>query len=228
MKKIVFGLFILIFSVFFIQNNHTFVWAQEEAQPSTAENTAKEAFDALQKAKKKNERLYRAAFQYMLRAGYLENHGSKTAREIEFGLIATGVKKRYPDSADAEDAEYKILANLFKKAQINPVQEIRESIANGGILPGARAIIGANNQDVGTKYVGEVVIPKFVNTILVLSLSVSTILLIAGGAMYVFSSGEDEMKTKAKDIIFWTIVGIIIIAMSYTIIKFVITLNFEI
>ena len=44
--------------------------------------------------------------------------------------------------------------------------------------------------------------------------------------MFLISSGDDELKTKAKDTIFWGIVGVAIAVMSYAMVKFVVGLDF--
>ena len=118
--------------------------------------------------------------------------------------------------------ELKELETLFKKVSSNPVEELRMSLPDGGgVLPGSK-------KTAGVVYAKETLLPKLTNTLLVLALSASTLMLVIGGLMYVMSFGEDDKKTKAKNMILYSIVGVVISILSYGIVKFVIGVNFNI
>lgn len=192
---------------------------------------AKNEFERLQKNPEKNHRKYKIALGYLKQYLSDPQYAETTAGEITFEMIQKGVeekfigeKEKFKTEEDLQLAiknEYEKLANLFHDAQLNTVKELRHSIASGGILPGSR-----NTE--GSAYVGETVIPKFINTLLVAALSVSTLLIMVAGGMYVFSYGDDELKGKGKNILKWTLIGTILMITAYAIVKFVININFDI
>ena len=51
--------------------------------------------------------------------------------------------------------------------------------------------------------------------------AVAFIFMIIGGFYWIFSGGNDEKIKKGKDIILWTIVGLLIVFSSYAILSFV-------
>lgn len=93
-------------------------------------------------------------------------------------------------------------------------------IHSGGILP------GPGIEEDGQSYLANKFLAKFVNGALVMLFSAGTLILIIGGLMFLVSSGDEEIKTKAKDTIFWGIIGIIIAVLAYAIVKFVVGLDF--
>jgi hypothetical protein len=98
--------------------------------------------------------------------------------------------------------------------------ERKPVILSGGILP------GPGDTEDGTEYMVNKFITKFVNGSLIFLFSLGTLMLIIGGIMFLVSSGDSEILTKAKDTIFWGIVGITLAVMSYAIVKFVVGLDF--
>lgn len=52
--------------------------------------------------------------------------------------------------------------------------------------------------------------------------SISVIMLIAAGIMYMVSAGSEEMITKAKNIIKYSITGIIVAVIAYSLVTFII------
>jgi len=93
-------------------------------------------------------------------------------------------------------------------------------ILNRGILPGPSAV------ESGKDYVKNTFAAKFINIMMIIIFSAGVVVLIVAGFMIFFSSGDSEMVGKAKRAIFWAITGIIIAAMSYVIVKFIIGLDF--
>jgi hypothetical protein len=98
--------------------------------------------------------------------------------------------------------------------------ERKPKILSGGILP------GPEETENGTDYMTNKYLTKFVNGSIVFLLSIGVLILIIGGIMFLISSGDSEQLTKAKDTIFWGIVGIVLAIMSYAIVKFVVGLDF--
>ncbi|MDP3997025.1 MAG: hypothetical protein Q8P73_00790 [bacterium] len=64
----------------------------------------------------------------------------------------------------------------------------------------------------------ELFLQNIINWLLGLVGLLALLALIWGGIMYVVSLGDDNRVQHAKKIIFWAIVGLIVIALSYTII----------
>ncbi len=93
-------------------------------------------------------------------------------------------------------------------------------IHSGGILPGPKA------EEDGESYFTGKFLTKYINGSLVILFSIGTLIIIIGGLMFLFASESDEMKTKAKNTIFWGITGLVIAVMAYVIVKFVIGLDF--
>ena len=114
----------------------------------------------------------------------------------------------------------KILFLIFFAPQIFAAT-IPEISSGGNILPGPR-------DEKVHEYFTENFLPAVTNKILIAILSISTILIIVAGVIYIFSSGESEMIKKAKDTIFWTIAGTILAILSFGIVKFFIGLDFSI
>lgn len=77
----------------------------------------------------------------------------------------------------------------------------------------------------GVSFVRDSLFPKITNAILVTALSLSVVFLIISGIMYILSSGGD-LKDKAREGITWSIVGVVVISLSYAIVSLVIGLDF--
>ncbi len=92
-------------------------------------------------------------------------------------------------------------------------------VHHGDVLPGP-------GQGESTDYVEKQFIPKFVNGMLILLMSLSVLMIIIGGLMFVFSSGDSELTTRAKTTILWAIVGVVLTILSYAIVQFIIGIDF--
>ncbi|PID70294.1 hypothetical protein CSB37_02820 [bacterium DOLZORAL124_38_8] len=188
------------------------------------------AYNTMIHKKNKNFKLYQKTAQY-LKTNYLKDSkitSHAILENIDFELdIYPRLKNQYTDQNDQVDYEnlnkaLESFTRVFNKAGRNNVNELREAIPNGGgVLPGSKS-------QNGVAYAKEKFLPKLTNTLVVLALSISTLMLIIGGIMYVTSFGEDDSKTKAKNIILYAIIGVIVSSLSYTVVKFVIGINFNI
>jgi Type IV secretion system pilin len=65
------------------------------------------------------------------------------------------------------------------------------------------------------------VIRTVVSTLLFLLGAVSVVMIIIGGFMYVTSGGDASSVTKAKNTIFYAVIGLVVAALSYAIVNFV-------
>jgi len=108
-------------------------------------------------------------------------------------------------------------------------------VFHGGVLPGpATNTVGTVNSTTGLvtnasgqEYVVKNLIPGVTNGFLMSLLAICVGMIIIAGVYFVISSGESEMKQKAKDIIFWTAVGAIIAILAVAIVRFIIGINFS-
>ncbi len=89
-----------------------------------------------------------------------------------------------------------------------------------GLLPGPAA------SDDAVCYVGKKLLPSVTSGVLVFLLGISVLMVIVGGIVYLTSMGNTEMLTKGRDIIAWAIVGSVIAILSYTIVKFIINIDY--
>lgn len=94
------------------------------------------------------------------------------------------------------------------------------SVSNGNILP------GPENGTSGKAFVGEIMLPVLTNGFLVFLLIVAVVMFIIAGIMYIFSGGKTETADKARQTIIWTCVAVGVAAMAYTIVRFIININF--
>jgi hypothetical protein len=107
--------------------------------------------------------------------------------------------------------KYKTIESLARMPKIN----------HGNILPGPKE--GVNGSD----YINNQFIPKFINGVLIFIMSLSILMLIIGGLMFILSSGDSDLTTKAKTTITWAIVGVVLTILSYAIVRFIIGIDFS-
>lgn len=79
---------------------------------------------------------------------------------------------------------------------------------------------GGSNSPVGATNLGEL-ITVILDLLLVASASIAVVFLIVGGYRYVVAHGNEEATEAAKKTITSSIVGLVIIAMSYAIVRIV-------
>ncbi len=65
-------------------------------------------------------------------------------------------------------------------------------------------------------------ITNTVNTLLFIVGVASVIMIIIGGLRYVFSGGDPKNTTAAKDTILYAVIGVVVAALAYAIVNFVI------
>lgn len=127
------------------------------------------------------------------------------------------------EGSDSYMSEIELESNFIKADEkFTQAEKIgrKPVIHSGGILP------GPDESGDGKDYLVNGFLVKLINGSLVLLFSIGTLILIIGGLMFLFSSGDEEIKTKAKDAIFWGVVGLVIAVMAYAIVKFVVGLDF--
>jgi len=133
-------------------------------------------------------------------------------------LILEEIKINKQKYSDLELKKMFIKArDFFEKAEKFARKPV---IQSGGILPGPQS------EDSGENYFMNVFLVKFINGSLVMLFSIATVIFIIGGLMFVFSSGDEELKGKAKNTIFWGAVGLAIAVLAYALIKFVVGIDF--
>jgi len=93
-------------------------------------------------------------------------------------------------------------------------------VHHGNVLP------GPEEEENGSIYLEQKFLPKFINATLIFLMSLSILMIIIGGLMYVFSSGDSEMTSRGKTTILWAIVGVVITILSYAIVQFIIGIDF--
>lgn len=111
-----------------------------------------------------------------------------------------------------------------QKASIPPIvgHENKSADAKGqSLLP------GPSNSNKIQDYVNDDLLPGLTNTIFIFILSISVGAIIIAGIFYIISNGDTEKTKRAKDIILWTILGVVIAAISYVLIRIVIMTNFN-
>ena len=93
-------------------------------------------------------------------------------------------------------------------------------VTNGGILPGPKNGATAKN------YLLNKFLPGITNSFLVFNMVVGVIIMIISGFMWIFASGSEEMKNKARDTMIWSIIGLTVGVLAYVLVKIVININF--
>lgn len=94
-------------------------------------------------------------------------------------------------------------------------------VHDGNVLP------GPSRDEDGSFYVEQKFIPKFVNGSLIFLMSLSILMVIVGGLMFLFSSGDSDLTARAKTTIIWAIVGVILTILAYAIVQFIIGIDFS-
>ncbi len=65
------------------------------------------------------------------------------------------------------------------------------------------------------------IVSNFIKWSLGVAGSVALVALIVGGVMYMTSAGEEQKATQAKKLILWTIIGLVVILLSYAILSLI-------
>ncbi len=101
-------------------------------------------------------------------------------------------------------------------------------LLGGGTQDGKRILPGPEDplSTKGKNYISKYFAPGLVNGFLLILFFASVVAIIVAGVMYILSSGDQELTKKAKDVIFWAIVGALIAAMAYAMVRFVVNIDF--
>lgn len=94
------------------------------------------------------------------------------------------------------------------------------NVPNGAILP------GPGNSAYGMSYVRDVFLPNLTNWVVSLVLAGSVVVVVAAGIMYATANGNQETSDKARETVVWGVIGVVITALSYAIVRIVITINY--
>ena len=104
------------------------------------------------------------------------------------------------------------------------VQDKAPKLPSGGILP------GGGEKAVGVTeirgHVANTLFPRSINFTLIVTISASVLLIIIGGIFYIASMGESEKTGKAKEIITWAIIGLVISSLAFTFIRIITGIDF--
>jgi ABC-type Fe3+ transport system permease subunit len=68
------------------------------------------------------------------------------------------------------------------------------------------------------------IIKTIVNTLLFVIGAVSVVMIVIGGLKYVLSNGESSAVTSAKNTIFYAVIGLVVAALAYAIVNWVISM----
>ena len=191
---------------------------------------ADEGYYRLKDAKRKNMRKYKLIMDHVRTELIDPPDENRNPETIEFEEIEEGLAERFKRNFKKEPGkwthtqqvgEYKNIINLFDVPLNRAVEELRSTLPNGGVLPGSREVGG-------TEYVKKRLLPGIINTMIVIILSASVLMIIIGGMMYIFSGGDPELTKKGTTIVLWTILGAILAILAYSVVRFAIGIDFSI
>lgn len=112
-----------------------------------------------------------------------------------------------------------IITGIFATIALSVTKSTSASAITGGIRGGVEA---ARTADMPTNLLGDGgIFTTGVNLLLFLVGAVAVIMIIFGGFRYVISGGDSGSVTSAKNTILYAIIGLIIAALAYAIIDFV-------
>lgn len=113
------------------------------------------------------------------------------------------------------------LGFLFGLAANSFVLAAEENPKVENLLP--KAVV---NQNLPTSNFKTAIVPKAINIALALAGTVSVIVFVYAGVMLVVSQGNEEEITKFKNILIWSLVGLVFITMSYALVRGIMKLVF--
>lgn len=137
---------------------------------------------------------------------------------LEIELLEKIDKKYGPLTDDAR--KFVESEHIPDKCKVIKEETKLPPVTNGHILPGPEF-----GED-GKSYVMNQLLPGITNWILVSITAISVIMGIIAGLFYITSSGDTEMTKKGKDIMIWSIAGLVLAILSFTIVKIIININF--
>ncbi|MCB9809494.1 hypothetical protein H6771_00770 [Candidatus Peribacteria bacterium] len=118
----------------------------------------------------------------------------------------------------------KLDGDSLRIANMCPLPSVPPWVSHADILPGPPR---ANN-DRGIHYVLQLLLPSIANVLLVFMWGGVVLVIILAGILLLFSGtpAREGLVQTSKNMIYWAILGSIIATMGYTIVKFVIGINF--
>lgn len=102
----------------------------------------------------------------------------------------------------------------------------KEICENGGLTDDERKAAGCDVKEVDGAEASNVV-QNIINTVIAVLGIVAVIFIVIGGAQLVLSQGEPAKVKKAKDTILYAVLGVILAAMAYAIVNFVLANLFK-
>ncbi len=140
-----------------------------------------------------------------------------------FSLCFIGINGFLLTASANEGREYVEDTQASEADPFDPIEQNMEAveIPTGLILPGKKGGSAWEENQAIRGYITNQLLPRVTNFILITVLSATTIMIILGGIMYIYSSGETEKASKGKDMIKWSLIGMAIAILAYTIIRIV-------
>ncbi len=115
------------------------------------------------------------------------------------------------------------LALVFCFAFVSPVFAVDDPTSFSGGLDSIKTIAGENK--LGQAKSTKEIMQSIVKWLLSLIGTIAVISLLYGGFLYITSQGEEKQAEKAKNIILYSVIGIIIIGLSAIVVNVVISLT---
>ena len=96
-------------------------------------------------------------------------------------------------------------------------------VSNGSILPGPTTTeMKQDSGRAGILYLTEKIGPGLSSSFLTFAFIMAVLFVVVGGITYVISLGDSDMIAKAKQMILWAVVGVVVALLSYTIVHFIV------
>ncbi|MBU0727504.1 pilin [Patescibacteria group bacterium] len=126
---------------------------------------------------------------------------------------SVGYCLRYPDAADCVDADYGTVCN--NPAYQNDAICMSEAEIGAGLAE--TSLLGSGITH--TQNAGDLII-KYVNFVLPYLTLAAFVGFVVAGFFYVTAYGNQEQLDKAKKILIWSIVGLVLVISAFTIVQF--------
>lgn len=103
--------------------------------------------------------------------------------------------------------------------------KVREILPIGSVNSGDSGV--GQRSALPTGNFREVIIPRAINIVLALGGTVSFIVFVYAGVMLIIAQGNEEEITKFKNILLWSVVGLIFITTAYGLVRGIMQLSFR-
>lgn len=121
----------------------------------------------------------------------------------------------------------KLLTTLLLTLSISLSLGASISYATVPSIPKASTLPGPEDSGKSRKTLTEGVLPKFAVTFTGFIAAVALLFVIIAGVRFAIAYGEEEAVTKAKDQVIWSLAGLVIAILAYSIVNILVTLQFE-